>query len=658
MEKERKRTDFSSISSLSRHERHDDMTPTASTASAVVFQPADPANGAARQALVDKILANPRLPSPPTLALQVFQMSGQENCSVKEISDLLSHDPGMCAKILKTLNSAGFGGSRAVTSVRQAVTTLGSRPLRSLVLGLALPVMQSGVSADAGLRRFWKKSVAGAVMARELASRCLLPSPDDEMAASLLRDLGMILLHQAFAEKYRPMWLGEPSALVEEQCAWEARALGAHHAEVSAGLLDRWKLPQEIVEPIRFHHQPELLPSLSSQLVERTNLLHFVSRLTELEERCKNTRFMDGILQTARERYLLERSALEDFLGAVRPKIEALAAVLGVDAGACPDFDELLATGCEELVQASLAAGSDADVDEEDVVTMRTFPRLQLLLEDPSQIVPGTRILQYDVIQVLGRGAMGIVLKALDAGLGRHVAIKLLAPEMAGSEKARQRFALEARFAAVLRHENVVAIYAVHEVDEIPLLVMECVEGASLQDLLEQGRTFSIAEIARIGRQTALGLAAAHEARLIHRDIKPANILLEAKTLRARVADFGLARAVDEDFNLSQPGLLLGTPYFMSPEQVDGATLTAATDLFSLGSVLYALCTGQLPFDADTMSGLLYAVAEKTTTPINLLNPHVPAGLVAVIERLHQKDPAARFPSADAVAQALKPWCD
>ena len=187
---------------------------------------------------------------------------------------------------------------------------------------------------------------------------------------------------------------------------------------------------------------------------------------------------------------------------------------------------------------------------------------------------------------------------------------------------------------------------------------MEYVHGSSLGGLLHDGRTFSVSEVARIGRQTALGLAAAHDARLIHRDIKPENILLDHDTLHVRVADFGVARAIDENFHLSQPGLLVGTPSYMSPEQVDGKPLTAASDLFALGSVLYTLCTGQLPFQAATISGLLHAVARKNPTPIRTLNPNIPEGLVQIIEKLHAKNHMDRFPSAAVVAECLRPWCE
>ena len=205
-----------------------------------------------------------------------------------------------------------------------------------------------------------------------------------------------------------------------------------------------------------------------------------------------------------------------------------------------------------------------------------------------------------------------------------------------------------------MRHENAVAIYAVSELSGVPFLVMEYVNGSSLGELLDEGRVFTVREIAQIGRQMALGLSAAHKARLIHRDIKPSNIFVEKDSLHVRVGDFCLARAIDEDFQISQPGLLLGTPHFMSPEQVDGITLTAASDLFSMGSVLYAMCTGTLPFHAETLTGLLNAVADKTPPPIRELNPGIPEGLSQLIERLHAKKPADRPASAAAVAEAAK----
>jgi serine/threonine protein kinase len=422
-----------------------------------------------------------------------------------------------------------------------------------------------------------------------------------------------------------------------------------HHADVGAALLESWQLPIELVEPIRFHHHPECAPDAVHSMPERAYLLNFVTRLVELEESPEARAATKGILHTARERFSMQRTDLEEFLSAVGPGVEELSEILEVDIGT-------------ELVRVSLAAAAPrlddsamriATVDQ----SSRAKGSSREVLHKTSRIYSSSKILQYEVGQTIGRGSMGIVVKALDTRLARHVAIKMLAPELVSSEKARQRFAQEARLAASLRHENVAAIHAVDEFDGVPFLVMEYVQGASLAQLLGVGRTFSVSEIARIGRQIALGLAAAHDARMIHRDIKPDNILIEEATMRVRVVDFGLARALDETYRISHPGLVVGTPNFMSPEQVDAQPLSAASDLFSLGSVLYAACTGRQPFQADSISAILRAVIEVYPTPIRLLRPEIPQELASVIAKLHCKNPGERPESAAAVAESLLPWC-
>ena len=227
-------------------------------------------------------------------------------------------------------------------------------------------------------------------------------------------------------------------------------------------------------------------------------------------------------------------------------------------------------------------------------------------------------------------------------------------PEQGRSANALRRFAREARLAAAIRHENVVTMFAVSEVRSVPFLVMECVPGRSLQDWLDSGRVFTVPEILRTGYQLACGLAAAHALRLIHRDIKPANVLLEDQTERVRISDFGLARDVNDTSHLTADGDLIGTPLYMSPEQVDGHQLGAATDLFSMGSLLYMLCTGQAPFQGPTIFALLMAIPMQTPRAIRDLNPKVPEWLATFIGSLHAKKPADR-PTAAAAAAFLAP---
>jgi WD40 repeat protein len=258
----------------------------------------------------------------------------------------------------------------------------------------------------------------------------------------------------------------------------------------------------------------------------------------------------------------------------------------------------------------------------------------------------------YEILEVIGRGGMGVVLKGYDPVLQRFVAVKVLAPQLATSAAARRRFAREGRAAAAISHDHVVAIHAVEETNGVPYLVMQYVSGITLQERLERDGPLELREILRIGMQTASGLAAAHAQGLIHRDVKPANILLENGVQRVKLTDFGLARAID-DASLTQNGVVSGTPEYMAPEQARGELVDTRADLFSLGSVLYAMCTGAPPFRAANTPAVLRRVEEETPRPVQALNADIPDYLAEIIDTLHAKDPSQRFQSAGEVAELL-----
>jgi len=283
---------------------------------------------------------------------------------------------------------------------------------------------------------------------------------------------------------------------------------------------------------------------------------------------------------------------------------------------------------------------------------------------DPSE-VPGSlgRIGQYEVLELVGRGGMGIVLKAQDTRLNRIVALKVLAPVLAANATARKRFLREAQAAAAVSHDHVVTIYAVEEGDRgekasdaktatLPYLVMEFIDGQSLQQKIDREGALELKEILRIGKQTADGLAAAHAQGLIHRDVKPANILLQNGIERVQITDFGLARAVD-DVDITRIGEVAGTPEYMSPEQAQAQPVDVRSDLFSLGSVLYAMCTGRSAFRADTTMGVLRRVCDDTPRPICEIHAEAPDWLVAIVDRLLEKTADDRFQTAAEVADLL-----
>jgi serine/threonine protein kinase len=268
---------------------------------------------------------------------------------------------------------------------------------------------------------------------------------------------------------------------------------------------------------------------------------------------------------------------------------------------------------------------------------------------------PGSlgRLDHYEVLEVAGRGAMGVVFKARDTKLQRVVAVKMLAPRLAVDGTARKRFVREAQAAAAIRDDHVVGIHAVHDDPPIPYLVMEFISGTTLAERIDREGPLELKEILRIGLQMAEGLAAAHKQGLVHRDIKPANILLENDVQRVKITDFGLARAVQHP-GWTEPGGLAGTPLYMSPEQARGEEVTTLSDLFSLGSVLYMCCTGRDAFMADTALAVRQRVREVQPPPIRAVNPEMPDYLTAVVDKLLAKDPAQRYQSAAEVAEVLR----
>ncbi|MEZ6122317.1 MAG: serine/threonine-protein kinase [Planctomycetaceae bacterium] len=265
----------------------------------------------------------------------------------------------------------------------------------------------------------------------------------------------------------------------------------------------------------------------------------------------------------------------------------------------------------------------------------------------------------YEVLDVVGRGGMGVVLRAVDPKLNRIVAVKALLPELAANPNSRRRFLREAQAAAAISHPHVVTIHAVDDSHEDahgkpvpPYLVMEFVAGQSLQQKLDRVGTLRLTEILRIGRQIAEGLADAHKQGVIHRDIKPANILLENGVERVKITDFGLARAID-DITVTRTGEVSGTPQYMSPEQASGERVDHRSDLFSLGCVMYAMCTGHSPFRGDSIAHVIKRVTQDTPRSITDQNPEIPAWLREIIDCLLQKNPDQRFQSAEGVVAIL-----
>ena len=260
----------------------------------------------------------------------------------------------------------------------------------------------------------------------------------------------------------------------------------------------------------------------------------------------------------------------------------------------------------------------------------------------------------YEIEYELGRGGMGIVFKGFDPHLRRVVAVKVMAPQLAVNDRARQRFTREARAVATINHPNVVTIHAVSEHRNVPYLVMEYVAGESLEHRIRHRRPLPPVEIVRIAAQIADGLAAAHAVGTIHRDVKPANVMLENTVDRVKISDFGLAQIALDCAELTPTDQVLGTPSYMSPEQVEGKEVDPRSDLFSLGCVIYAMVAGHSPFIGSHLLDVVRRVSDFDPARLDEVDPNVPKALADLVGRLLEKEPGDRLQSAEQTAEALR----
>jgi serine/threonine-protein kinase len=276
----------------------------------------------------------------------------------------------------------------------------------------------------------------------------------------------------------------------------------------------------------------------------------------------------------------------------------------------------------------------------------------------------GRTLHHYEIEERLGQGGMGVVYRARDTRLGRHVALKLLPPEFSQDEDRKARFIQEAKAAAQLSHPAIAQVYDVGDGPEGLYIAMELVPGRTVKALIE-GRELDALGAIEIAHQVAGGLQKAHEAGVVHRDIKPDNVIVTPDG-HAKILDFGLAKLVEsrpeapdgishmETLAKTQAGFVIGTLRYMSPEQARGQLVDHRSDLFSLGIVLYEMVTGQLPFAGHTALDTLHAIAFEETRPITALRPNLPPSLQRVITRCLRKRPQDRYPDARELASDLK----
>jgi serine/threonine protein kinase len=275
------------------------------------------------------------------------------------------------------------------------------------------------------------------------------------------------------------------------------------------------------------------------------------------------------------------------------------------------------------------------------------------LAPEPCDEIVEKVLAHYRVEGTIGYGGMATVYRGFDPQLHRPVAIKVLHHHLARTGSSRQRFLREAQSAAAIAHPNVIPIYGVHQAAGKSFLVMPMITGGSLQQRIDREGPIGLEDMLRIALQIAEALGAAHTHGVIHRDVKPANILLEDGNKRVVLSDFGLARTLD-DAAITASGLIAGTPAYMSPEQARGEIVDHRSDLFSLGSVMYAMCTGHSPFQATSTLKILREVSSDVFPTVHRFQEHLPIWVDGLIARFTTREPSQRIENAAAAAELIR----
>jgi serine/threonine protein kinase len=259
---------------------------------------------------------------------------------------------------------------------------------------------------------------------------------------------------------------------------------------------------------------------------------------------------------------------------------------------------------------------------------------------------------EYDIDREVGRGAMAVVYRATEAGLGRRVALKVLPPEMTLSRELTERFKREARLAASLEHPSIIPVYREGQAGRFLFMAMKFIEGRSLEDIIESQGPLPVSVVIQVLRAATSALAYAHDRGIVHRDIKSANILID-RDGRVVVTDFGIARAA-EDASLTSTGTMVGTPYFMSPEQCAARRIGPQSDQYSLGVVAFQMLTGGVPFQAETLPGIMHHHFYTQVPDLATARLDIPVALREMIDRALAKKPESRFASTQAMVAALE----
>ena len=299
------------------------------------------------------------------------------------------------------------------------------------------------------------------------------------------------------------------------------------------------------------------------------------------------------------------------------------------------------------------SAAGEATVISDPAAVGASLPGRAIGVATAGGTAPVRQVGRYQILEKLGEGAMATVYKACDPDSDRPLVIKLLHAELCRDGEYRMCFLREANAASMLTHPNIVKIFDAGEIENRPYIAMELLDGRPLSESVAGGQGLPVRDVLDIGIPLAGALDYAHSKGIVHRDVKPSNVIRLSGSGTIKLTDFGIAHMPLAETDRPQAGTVMGTPYYMSPEQALGEPIDARSDLWSVGVVLYQLVSGARPFEADTIVSLLYRIAHDSPKPVAELRADIPASLRRIVSRLLNKQPGKRFQSGKELAGAL-----
>lgn len=581
-----------------------------------------------------------------TEQIRLQKIINDPSVQMPEFSKVVLSDPMLTAKILRMANSSYFGMQQKIDSISHALMILGMQNIKNIIYREGMRRLFQARSPDhvRVVGNLWKHSSITSVCASALHDLFDGLNMGTLFTLGIIHDIGKLILLELPKSQEQPetFWRNYPF----EVSIWEEdKALGFNHEVIGKLALEQWKFSDLMTNVIYMHHAPSYIEADRTGLTDEQ--LKYVVALFIADQMAKLfTGWQEGSVRAypLLDSYhgLIDRNKLflkiadVKFLGQVR------------EAQAIAEVEQNQMAAAADRPDRQVMVMSDISEQRKQVHSSHMGSTTVILNEAPVNTIG-----RYEIIRELGRGSMGVVYLAMDPLINREVAIKTLRYQDADENElaeSRNRFFSEAKAIGKLSHPNIVNVYDVGEHKGAAYIAMEYLDGTDLIPYCEQNNLLPLADVSRIILAAALALDYAHQNGIVHRDIKPGNIRI-LKNGDIKVIDFGIARVMEP--SKTHSAVIVGSPSYMSPEQINGQPLDGRSDLFSLGVIFYELLAGQKPFKGKNFTSLLLQITAEQPAPLNNIDEAFGITCRQIIEKALAKDKNQRYQSGRAFADAL-----